>query len=97
MREAFDRCDIHRTGYLNATQLTQALALSGFVGLTPAVVQSLFKKFDRNKRSKLSFENYMELCVVLGYSKIWFTARDIDRDGKITLTLNELFEIISKT
>jgi Ca2+-binding EF-hand superfamily protein len=97
MRESFDKCDIHRTGFLNVTQLTQALTLAGFVGIPPSVVQCFFKKFDRNRRGKLSFENFMELCVVLGFTRIWFRARDIDNDGKIVITINELLDIISIT
>jgi Ca2+-binding EF-hand superfamily protein len=95
MRSAFESVDVNRSNLITLQQVQQALGAAGFNGIPPQYAALLFRKFDRNKRQKLSFENFMEMCVILGHTKSWFIAKDTDLDGKVTLSLFELFELIS--
>eukprot|EP01121_Diplochlamys_sp_Union-15-3_P012385 TRINITY_DN3704_c0_g1_i1.p1 TRINITY_DN3704_c0_g1~~TRINITY_DN3704_c0_g1_i1.p1 ORF type:complete len:101 (-),score=6.59 TRINITY_DN3704_c0_g1_i1:102-404(-) len=80
--------------YLSMDGTAQALRQAQFQVGTFAIGK-LFTKYDVNQRKKLSFENFMELCLALTNLKSLFYRFDTERVGKITLDLDTFTDIFS--
>jgi len=89
---AFLQSDVMRSNKLDENGLANALALAGFV-FQAGFVSALHHKFASYGTNGLTFEIFLQMCAFLGRLKATFDAMDAQRQGHITLTMEQLVNI----
>lgn len=82
MRDAYDEVDTDRSRSLDYNEVCNALQRSGFT-LSPQTVQTVFRKFDRNRTNALGLDGYIEMCVFLDNVHNTFSTFDTNRSGSV--------------
>jgi Ca2+-binding EF-hand superfamily protein len=85
MRASFESFDRNRDQVLDVNEATAALHQAGYKFQNAAPFVARFNR----RGTGLTFENFMELAIFLGNWKTLFTLHDADRDGWVTLNLEE--------
>lgn len=87
-RSLFDRFDEDHSGYISFDEYTKALIAFGY-HLSPAFVNLLYRTYDKSRSNSMSFDLFVQSCIVLKRMTDVFKRYDEDRDGYITLSFEE--------
>ena len=87
-RSLFDRFDEDRSGYISFSEYSNALVAFGY-RLTSTFVSLLYRTYEKNGNDRMSFDLFVQSCIVLKRMTDVFKRYDDDRDGYITLGFEE--------
>lgn len=87
-RALFERFDEDGSGYISFEEYTKALVQFGY-RLTEGFVGLLYGSFDKGGEGRLSFDLFVQSCIVLKRMTDVFKRYDDDRDGYVTLSFEE--------
>ncbi|XP_018430055.1 PREDICTED: programmed cell death protein 6 isoform X2 [Nanorana parkeri] len=92
---AYDR---DNSGFIDKDELKQALSNFGY-RLTDQFYDILIRKFDRQKKAQIAFDDFIQCCTVLQRLTDVFRRYDTDQDGWIQISyeqyLNMVFNVVS--
>lgn len=89
MRGSFAFFDADRSGTLDLNELHQALTRSGYQISMPSFY-AFCPKFDTQKIGRVTFDQYLEMCIWLGNMQKLWQFYDPQRRGSIQLTFDQL-------
>ncbi|KAL8732675.1 MAG: hypothetical protein Q9166_002651 [cf. Caloplaca sp. 2 TL-2023] len=87
-RSLFDRFDEDRSGYISYEEYSNALVAFGY-RLSPAFVTLLYTTYEKKGDNRMSFDLFVQSCIVLKRMTDVFKKYDDDRDGYITMSFEE--------
>ncbi|KAL8780780.1 MAG: hypothetical protein Q9194_000713 [Teloschistes cf. exilis] len=87
-RSLFDRFDEDRSGYISYEEYTNALVAFGY-RLSSTFVTLLYQTYEKNGNNRMSFDLFVQSCIVLKRMTDVFKKYDEDRDGYITMSFEE--------
>lgn len=87
-RSLFDRFDEDQSGYISYAEYSKALIAFGY-RLSPTFVTLLFRTYDKSGGNNMSFDLFVQSCIILKRMTDVFKRYDDDRDGYITLSFEE--------
>ena len=87
-RTLFDRFDADRSGYISPSEYSNALVAFGY-RLSQTFVNLLYCTYDRSGDGRMSFDLFVQSCIILKRMTDVFKRYDDDRDGYITLSFEE--------
>ena len=87
-RALFDRFDKDQSGHISFEEYTDALISFGY-RLSSSFVQLLYTTYDKSGGGRMSFDLFVQSCIVLKRMTDVFKKYDDDRDGYITLSFEE--------
>lgn len=94
LQTAFFAADSDRSGRIDAREIHTALQTCGFSVSLPAV-QALMGKYDKTGYG-LTFQEFLLVCATIAQGRSLFEWRDTQRTGKLTLTLDQLLELVGQ-
>jgi Ca2+-binding EF-hand superfamily protein len=94
VRQAFITADTDRSGRIEAREVFQALAGAGLNFVSFNSILELLHKYDKT-RLGLSWEEFLMLAAHCAHCKSIFEWNDKDRDGWITINLDQLIQLTS--
>uniref|UniRef100_A0A8C2T2X8 Programmed cell death 6 n=1 Tax=Coturnix japonica TaxID=93934 RepID=A0A8C2T2X8_COTJA len=83
----FQRVDKDRSGVISDTELQQALS-NGY-RLSDQFYDTLIRKFDRQGKGQVAFDDFIQCCVVLQRLTDVFRRYDTDQDGWIQVSYEQ--------
>uniref|UniRef100_A0A672T5U0 Programmed cell death 6 n=1 Tax=Sinocyclocheilus grahami TaxID=75366 RepID=A0A672T5U0_SINGR len=86
------RVDKDRSGAISDTELQQALS-NGY-RLSDQFYNTLIEKFDRQKRSQVAFDDFIQCCIVLQRLTDVFRRYDTDQDGWIQVSYEQYLSMV---
>ncbi|KAL2041309.1 hypothetical protein N7G274_005691 [Stereocaulon virgatum] len=93
-RSLFDRFDEDSSGSISYNEYTNALVAFGY-RLSASFVNLLYSTYDKSGQGSMSFDLFVQSCIILKRMTDVFKKYDDDRDGYITLSFEEfLTEIL---
>ncbi|KAL8670271.1 MAG: hypothetical protein Q9168_005173, partial [Polycauliona sp. 1 TL-2023] len=87
-RTLFDRFDEDRSGYISYEEYSNALVAFGY-RLSPSFVTLLYRTYEKKGDNQMTFDLFVQSCIVLKRMTDVFKKYDDDRDGYITLSFEE--------
>ena len=87
-RGLFDRFDEDKSGYISFDEYTNALVSFGY-RLSSNFVHMLYSTYDKGGEGRMSFDLFVQSCIILKRMTDVFKRYDEDRDGYITLSFEE--------
>ncbi|KAL8735694.1 MAG: hypothetical protein Q9181_002736 [Wetmoreana brouardii] len=87
-RSLFDRFDEDRSGYISFEEYSNALVAFGY-RLSSTFVNLLYRTYEKNGNNRMSFDLFVQSCIVLKRMTDVFKKYDEDRDGYITMSFEE--------
>ncbi|KAL8904068.1 MAG: hypothetical protein Q9171_007177 [Xanthocarpia ochracea] len=87
-RSLFDRFDEDRSGYISYEEYSNALVAFGY-RLSPSFVTLLYRTYEKKGDNRMSFDLFVQSCIVLKRMTDVFKKYDDDRDGYITMSFEE--------
>ncbi|KAI4171443.1 MAG: hypothetical protein LQ343_004299 [Gyalolechia ehrenbergii] len=87
-RSLFDRFDEDRSGYISFSEYSNALVAFGY-RLSSTFVGLLYRTYEKHGNDRMSFDLFVQSCIVLKRMTDVFKKYDDDRDGYITLGFEE--------
>ncbi|KAL9626752.1 MAG: hypothetical protein Q9204_007065, partial [Flavoplaca sp. TL-2023a] len=87
-RTLFDRFDEDRSGYISYEEYSNALVAFGY-RLSSAFVTLLYRTYEKKGDNRMSFDLFVQSCIVLKRMTDVFKKYDDDRDGYITMSFEE--------
>ncbi|KAL8907168.1 MAG: hypothetical protein Q9207_001590 [Kuettlingeria erythrocarpa] len=87
-RSLFDRFDEDRSGYISFSEYSNALVAFGY-RLSSTFVSLLYRTYEKYGNDRMSFDLFVQSCIVLKRMTDVFKRYDDDRDGYITLSFEE--------
>lgn len=87
-RALFDRFDEDESGHISFDEYAKALVAFGY-RLSSAFVNLLYTTYDKSGEGKMSFDLFVQSCIILKRMTDVFKKYDDDRDGYITLSFEE--------
>ncbi|KAL8945535.1 MAG: hypothetical protein Q9222_007923 [Ikaeria aurantiellina] len=87
-RSLFDRFDADRSGYISLSEYSHALTAFGY-RLSSTFVNLLYRTYEKRGDDSMSFDLFVQSCIVLKRMTDVFKRYDDDRDGYITLSFEE--------
>ncbi|KAG8527104.1 uncharacterized protein KY384_008533 [Bacidia gigantensis] len=87
-RALFDRFDEDKSGYISFDEYTNALVSFGY-RLSNNFVHMLYSTYDKGAEGKMTFDLFVQSCIILKRMTDVFKRYDEDRDGFITLSFEE--------
>eukprot|EP01102_Stenamoeba_stenopodia_P002948 TRINITY_DN12885_c0_g1_i1.p1 TRINITY_DN12885_c0_g1~~TRINITY_DN12885_c0_g1_i1.p1 ORF type:complete len:253 (-),score=40.11 TRINITY_DN12885_c0_g1_i1:93-851(-) len=93
MQNAFMQADSDRNGVLDQRELVYALQISGFQ-LTPRAVDALYRRHDKTMTQGVPFPMFLDLAADVALLKNQFEWLDADRDGFVTINLDQLIQMV---
>lgn len=94
-RTLFDRFDVDRSGNISLGEFTDALIAFRY-RLSPRFVELLFRTYDKRNEGVMSFDLFVQSCILLKRMTDVFKKYDDDRDGYITLSFEDFLSEILK-
>ncbi|CAG9571149.1 EF hand-like protein [Leishmania major strain Friedlin] len=82
MQQGFRQCDTSGDGRLDRREALEAFRLSGFV-LGEQTFQAVMRKFDRQHRGSLGFDEYIELSIFVAQVRDAFAYYNRDRSCQV--------------
>jgi Ca2+-binding EF-hand superfamily protein len=92
---AYYTYDKDKSDSLEFAEVEQAIKTEQRLNFGPTMIQAVFKKFSKGETS-ITFEQYLQIVTFLTNLKKQFEVTDTDMDGRITVTLDQLVEIVAK-
>ncbi|EPY30029.1 programmed cell death 6 protein-like protein [Angomonas deanei] len=87
MMTGFKKRDTSGDGRLDGNEIRAALRDSGYQ-FEEDTFQALMRKFDRQRRGSLGFDDYVELSIFLSKTRNVFSFYDRQRTGQVTFNFN---------
>ena len=87
-RSLFDRFDEDKSGSISFDEYTNALMQFGY-RLSSSFVNLLYTTYDKSGEGRMSFDLFVQSCIILKRMTDVFKRYDEDRDGYITLSFEE--------
>ncbi len=87
-RALFDRFDEDESGHISFDEYAKALVAFGY-RLSSPFVNLLYTTYDKSGEGKMSFDLFVQSCIILKRMTDVFKKYDDDRDGYITLSFEE--------
>lgn len=87
-RALFDRFDEDKSGHISFEEYSKALVAFGY-RLSPSFVDLLYSTYDKSGHGHMSFDLFVQSCIILKRMTDVFKKYDDDRDGYITLSFEE--------
>lgn len=87
MKEGFERRDRAKDGRLSGAEVREALSSRGY-GVSEPTFQALMRKFDRQKRGSLAFDDYVELSIFLTAVRDTFAFYDKSGSGNVVFNFD---------
>ena len=87
-RSLFDRFDEDKSGSISFDEYTNALVAFGY-RLSATFVNLLYTTYDKSGEGRMSFDLFVQSCIILKRMTDVFKRYDDDRDGYITLSFEE--------
>ncbi|KAL8699865.1 MAG: hypothetical protein Q9201_005761 [Fulgogasparrea decipioides] len=87
-RSLFERFDEDRSGYISFEEYGNALVAFGY-RLSSTFVNLLYRTYEKNGNNRMSFDLFVQSCIVLKRMTDAFKKYDEDRDGYITMSFEE--------
>ncbi|MCJ1272716.1 hypothetical protein MMC21_000503 [Puttea exsequens] len=94
-RALFERFDTDGSGYISLAEYGDALVAFGY-RLSGGFVGLLYGTFERGRGGRMSFDLFVQSCIVLKRMTDVFKGYDEDRDGYVTLSFEEFLTEILK-
>lgn len=92
-QNCFRGFDRDNSGSIDKRELTSALTSFGY-RLSDRFTDLLIKKFDRQSRGTIAFDDFIQCCVVLHTLTASFRQFDTDCDGWITLGYEQFISLV---
>ncbi|KAI6179490.1 hypothetical protein M3Y98_00616100 [Aphelenchoides besseyi] len=89
----FRNFDRDQSGFIEKGELHQALTQFGY-RLSDQFYNMVLQKFDRQHQSRLKFDDFIQLCVVLQTLTAAFRDKDTDADGWIRIHYEEFLSMV---
>ncbi|KAL7704749.1 programmed cell death 6 protein-like protein [Lotmaria passim] len=87
MKNGFRQRDTSGDGRLDGPEVRAALTASGYQ-LSEQTFQALMRKFDRQRRGSLGFDDYVELSIFISKVRNVFSFYDRQRTGQVTFNFD---------
>ncbi|CAD2221025.1 programmed cell death 6 protein-like protein [Angomonas deanei] len=87
MMTGFRKRDTSGDGRLDGNEIRAALRDSGYQ-FEEDTFQALMRKFDRQRRGSLGFDDYVELSIFISKTRNVFSFYDRQRTGQVTFNFN---------
>lgn len=87
MKNGFRQRDTSGDGRLDGNEVRAALTASGYQ-LSEQTFQALMRKFDRQRRGSLGFDDYVELSIFVSKVRNVFSFYDRQRTGQVTFNFD---------
>ncbi|KAM0804103.1 hypothetical protein BDR22DRAFT_818269 [Usnea florida] len=94
-RALFDRFDEDGSGYISFDEYTKALVAFGY-RLSSTFVNLLYTTYDKSREDRMSFDLFVQSCIILKRMTDVFKQYDDDRDGYITLSFEEFLTALPR-
>ncbi|KAK7196669.1 EF hand-like protein [Novymonas esmeraldas] len=94
MRDGFRQRDASGDGRLDGYEVRESLRRSGFV-LSEETFQAVMRKFDRQRRGSLGFDDYIELSLFLAQVRDTFGYADLDRRGHVVFNFDSFLGTVA--
>jgi len=94
LQAAFFAADRDRSGTIDAREIYNALAGAGFQVSLP-VVQSFMMVHNKTGYG-VNFHQFLLICATIAQGRSLFQWRDTQRSGRITVTLDQLLELVAQ-
>uniref|UniRef100_A0A671K1I4 Programmed cell death protein 6-like n=1 Tax=Sinocyclocheilus anshuiensis TaxID=1608454 RepID=A0A671K1I4_9TELE len=89
----FRTYDRDNSGFIDKNELRQALTGFGY-RLSDQFYNTLIEKFDRQKRSQVAFDDFIQCCIVLQRLTDVFRRYDTDQDGWIQVSYEQYLSMV---
>ncbi|XP_059390826.1 programmed cell death protein 6-like [Carassius carassius] len=89
----FRTYDRDNSGFIDKNELKQALTGFGY-RLSDQFYNTLIEKFDRQKRSQVAFDDFIQCCIVLQRLTDVFRRYDTDQDGWIQVSYEQYLSMV---
>uniref|UniRef100_A0A8C1B110 Programmed cell death 6 n=2 Tax=Cyprinus carpio TaxID=7962 RepID=A0A8C1B110_CYPCA len=89
----FRTYDRDNSGLIDKNELKQALTGFGY-RLSDQFYNTLIEKFDRQKRSQVAFDDFIQCCIVLQRLTDVFRRYDTDQDGWIQVSYEQYLSMV---
>lgn len=93
MQQSFVQADTDRNGVLDSREIAYALQVAGF-SLSPRAVQALYHRHDKGRNQGVSFPMFLDIAADIALLKTQFEWLDTDRDGLVTVNLDQLIQMV---
>jgi len=93
MQSSFYQNDVTRSGFLDYTQIYNAIISTGFQLQFPTV-QSICAKYDPTRTGRINAETFLHICAHLAAIRSIFEWNDPQRTGRVSLNLDQLSHIV---
>lgn len=92
-QSCFKSFDKDNSGNIDKGELQNALRTFGYK-LGDSTVEILMKKFDRQGKTTILFDDFILCCVMLNLLSAAFSQHDPDKDGVITLHYEQFLSMV---
>ncbi|XP_072009006.1 programmed cell death protein 6 [Engystomops pustulosus] len=89
----FRTYDRDNSGLIDKNELKQALSGFGY-RLTDQFYDILIRKFDRQRRGQVAFDDFIQCCIVLHKLTDAFRRQDTDQDGWIKVSYEQYLSMV---
>ncbi|KAM4029522.1 programmed cell death protein 6 [Anomaloglossus baeobatrachus] len=89
----FRTYDRDNSGLIDKNELKQALSGFGY-RLTDQFYDILIRKFDRQRRGQVAFDDFIQCCIVLQKFTDVFRRQDTDQDGWINVSYEQYLHMV---
>ncbi|KAM9308716.1 programmed cell death protein 6 [Gastrophryne carolinensis] len=89
----FRTYDRDNSGFIDKNELKQALLSFGY-RLTDQFYDILIRKFDRQRRGQVAFDDFIECCIILQRLTDVFRRYDTDQDGWINVSYEQYLSMV---
>lgn len=88
----FQDFDKDRSGFIDRNELRDSLTSFGY-RLSEQALNTLFTKYDKDRKGSINFDDYILCCVSLQTLTNAFQRYDTDRDGWINISYEEFLKL----
>lgn len=92
-QNCFKSFDKDNSGNIDKSELQNALRTFGYK-LSDSTVEILMKKFNREGKNTILFDDFIHCCVMLNLLTASFSQHDADKDGVITLQYEQFLSMV---
>jgi len=92
-QQCFKSFDQDNSGSIDRNELQNALNTFGY-RLAPPTIDMMLKKFDRQGRGTIAFDDFIQCCVTLHTLTASFRQHDTDMDGVIQIHYEQFLQMV---
>lgn len=87
MRDSFESYDRAKQGHIGPEELQYALQSAQYPFTSQKTIAILFRRFEKRKTGRLTFENFLEVALYLGNWRTVFNQHDVAGEGTIRVNM----------